>query len=191
MNLKKWELLIIGVSLSFAVNAQIRVEAGSQINAPTESYFSCAIGGYVEAEYNFMKSLEAGLYIGAQHILMTDDWQKQWKESWGYSYKDADETLFPVKVSLLYHFSVRKFQPYAGIETGITKFHTVYSYYDSAYGWLTNNYSESHFTLSARAGFYLKMTQHAGVDLNVRYNGLDLNYLSASAGIFFQIGNEK
>jgi hypothetical protein len=188
----KKALLILLVTLLVSVTqAQVKIEIGPQVNAMLADDFSIGAGGFGEARYMISKSLGLGLSAGFQHIFMASDWQDQWYKEWGTIYYEASYNILPIRATVNYYFGDGKIRPYAGFETGITKFYEHYTYDYSGYGEVPVDNTETKFAFAPQAGLEIGFGKSLGFDMNFKYNGFDLDYLSFKFGIVLIIGGNK
>jgi opacity protein-like surface antigen len=183
---------IIGILLIFSflltvVNAQIKLEIGTQINGPMDEDFSTGAGIFADAKYMVNNSIGIGLSVGYQHLFMASGWETRWYEEWGYRYSDANYNILPIRATCNYYFGKKLFKPYLGIETGVTKFYEEYTYYDSSYGDLTNESDDTKFAFAPQAGFEYGLGKTISLDFNIKYNGFDMNYISTKFGVVINL----
>ena len=188
----KKTVVILLIALLYAnVNGQVKIEIGPQFNGSMGSDFSSGTGFCIDAKYMVTKSIDIGLSIGFQHLFMASGWQERWYQQWHYNYSNANENLTPIRATFTYYFGDKLVKPYLGIETGVTKFHKIYDYADSSYGTLTDDVVESHFAFALNSGLDFELGKTVAIDLNLKYNGGDLSYVSAKIGLVFTFGRNK
>jgi outer membrane protein W len=185
--MKKIGFIISLVLLVTYASAQFKFELGPQINGPMDKDFSAGAGIIVDAKYMVTDAIGVGLTAGYQHLFMADGWEARWYQEWGYSYSDANYNVLPIHATFTYYLNKNKLNPYFAIETGITKLYEEYTYYDSSYGDLTNESNDGHFAFCPQVGFEYPIGKFVSIDLNVKYNGFDLNYLSTKFGIVINL----
>jgi hypothetical protein len=189
--MKKTFLTLLFTIFVLTISAQIKIELGPQFNGPSGDDFSSGVGAIFEGRYMVTKSLGIGASIGYQHLNMKAGWESRWYKQWGYVYSDANYNIMPIHLTLQYYIGEKSNRPYVGVETGITKLWEEYSYIYSGYGKLTNTSDQTYFVLAPQAGIEFTLSKRVSLDLNIKYNGMDLNYISLKAGLVIILGEQK
>jgi len=171
-------------------HAQVKLEIGPQVNTPMGEDFSVGVGLAATGKYMVTKAIGVGLSVGYQHVFMASDWQDIWREKWGTDYNEANYNILPMRALFNFYLSDKKVKPYLGAQIGITKLYGYYSYDDTYYDELSTEWNETHFVLAPQAGLEIG-GKAVALDVNVMYNGFDLNYLSCQMGIVINIGGSK
>jgi hypothetical protein len=189
--MKKTIIFVLFTLLVGFANAQIRLEFGPQLNGSSGSDFSAGAGAIVDVKYMLSKSIAVGVSAGYQHLFMASGWEDRWYQQWMVHYQNANENITPLRGTFAYYFGDKLIKPYIGAEAGLTRLHVIYDYKDSYYGILTDNYKETHFAYALGGGLDVGLGKTLALDINLKYNGGDLSYLSCKFGLVFTFGERK
>jgi opacity protein-like surface antigen len=202
--MKKQTLLsVILVCFMTCANAQIKIECGPQLtSSPGYSKYafnvnviSFGAGFMLDAKYMIRKSIGIGLTSGLDYLIPQSDWNTQLQQA-GYveDHQNYNAFIVPIRATFTYYFGEKLIKPYVGLESGVDLFISSHQYYYTGYSdhyWKTVNDNSSAFVFAPNCGLQFGIWKQAALDLNLKYNGFDLSYMSFKIGIVHILGEKQ
>jgi hypothetical protein len=201
--MKKTLLIVILIWYMICANAQYKIECGPQItSSPNYSKYafnvnviSFGAGVIFNAKYMYNKSIAIGLTTGLDYLIPQSDWVDQLNSHvYGGDYQNYEAFIVPIRATGTYYFGEKLIKPYVGLESGVDLFISSHQWYYTGYSdhyWRTTKDNSSAFVFAPNCGLEFGMWKRAALDLNLKYNGFALSYVSFKIGVVFILAGKQ